>query len=74
MCLRIDAITEDTDLMRVINSTDSKSTLKNVLETDRKVIITVFGANENTILLFCENESTRLLFWQNEKMILLLPR
>lgn len=39
MCLRIDAITEDIDLMRVINSADDKSTLKNVLETARKVII-----------------------------------
>ena len=39
MCLRIDAITEDTDLMRVINSADDNSTLNNVLDTDKKVII-----------------------------------
>lgn len=39
MCLRVDGIVEDLELMQVINSQDGNQTLDQLLETDKKVVI-----------------------------------
>lgn len=39
MCLRIDGIVEDSDLMNVINSLDGTQTVENILCADKKVVI-----------------------------------
>ena len=39
MCLRIDGIVEDLDLMSVINSVDGTQTMDTILGTDKKVVI-----------------------------------
>ena len=49
MCLRIDGLLEDETLMNVINNADGTSTVKTILDTEKKVIILDFQVSSDAL-------------------------